>query len=124
MDFHHSERAPQAIGPYSQAVSLGELVFTSGQIALDPSTGELVEGFEAQCRQVMTNLTRVLEGAGCGLQDVVKTTIYVTDMAKFPVLNEIYGEAMGSHRPARSTVEVSGLPKGAQVEIDVVARRG
>lgn len=123
MDFHHTDRAPEAIGPYSQAVSLGDLVFTSGQIAIDPKTGDLVDGFEAQCRQVMTNLERVLESAGCGLPDVLKSTIYVTDMGSFPVLNEIYGEALGAHRPARSTVEVSTLPKGALVEIDMIARK-
>ncbi|MGD2115145.1 MAG: Rid family detoxifying hydrolase [Acidobacteriota bacterium] len=136
MDFHHTDDAPKALGPYSQAVSIGpdrgqdrgqdrnDLVFTSGQVGIDPATGELVEGFEAQVRQVLANLTHVLASAGCSLQDVVKTTIYLTDMAAFPVLNEIYGDALGDHRPARSTVEVSSLPKGALVEIDFVARKG
>lgn len=124
MDVHHTESAPEALGPYSQAVSLGDLVFTSGQVGIDPDTGELVDGFGPQVEQVLANLTRVLESAGCSLQDVLKTTIYVTDMANFPVLNEIYGDAMGAHRPARSTVEVSSLPKGALVEIDFIARRG
>ncbi len=122
MHFHHTDRAPAAIGPYSQAVSSGGFVFTSGQIALDPETGELVAGgFEAQARQVLRNLERVLESAGCAFQDVVKATIYVTDLGDFPRLNELYGEALGAHRPARSTVQVAGLPKGALVEIDLVA---
>jgi 2-iminobutanoate/2-iminopropanoate deaminase len=132
MDFHHTDDAPKALGPYSQAVSIGpargrdqgNLVFTSGQVGIDPATGELAEGFEAQVRQVLANLTHVLRSAGCGLDDVIKTTIYLTDMAAFPVLNDIYGDAMGTHRPARSTVEVSSLPKGALVEIDFVAQKG
>lgn len=120
---HHTDRAPAAIGPYSQAVSIGDLVFTSGQVGLDPSTGELREGFEAQARQVLANLAAVLGEAGVGFEDVVKTTIYLTDLADFPLVNQLYGDAMGDHRPARSTVQVAGLPKGALVEIDLVARR-
>lgn len=120
---HHTDSAPQAIGPYAQSVSVGGFLFTSGQIGLDPATGELVDGFEAQARQVLDNLTAVLESADCTFADVVKATIYVTDLSSFPKLNEIYGGALGDHRPARSTVEVSGLPKGALVEIDLVARR-
>jgi 2-iminobutanoate/2-iminopropanoate deaminase len=124
VDFHHTERAPKAIGPYSQAVSAGGFVFTSGQVALDPATGELVPGgFEAQARQVLRNLGHVLESAGCSFQDVVKATIFITDLAHFQVLNELYGEAVGAHRPARSTVQVAALPKGALVEIDLVALR-
>lgn len=124
MEFHHTDRAPAAIGPYSQAVSRGGLVFTSGQIGLDPATGELVEGgFEAQARQVLRNLQHVLESAGCSFQDVLKATIYVTDMGHFPRLNELYGEALGAHRPARSTVQAAALPKGALVEIDLIAAR-
>jgi len=122
MDFHHTDRAPQAIGPYSQAVSAGGFLFTSGQIALDPAPGALVDGgFEAQARQVLRNLQHVLESAGASFQDVVKATIYVTDLAHFPLLNELYGEVLGAHRPARSTVQVADLPKGALVEIDLVA---
>lgn len=124
MDFHHTDRAPAAIGPYAQAVSRGGLLFTSGQIGLDPSTGELVEGgFEAQARQVLRNLQHVLESAGCSFQDVLKATIYVTDMDQFPRLNELYGEALGAHRPSRSTVQAAALPKGALVEIDLIAAR-
>ncbi len=123
MDFHHSDDAPKALGPYSQAVSLGDLVFTSGQVGIDPATGELADGFTAQVEQVLANLSQVLAAAGCTFGDVLKTTIYLTDMGDFPVLNELYGQAMGDHRPARSTVEVASLPKGALVEIDFVAHK-
>lgn len=119
----HTGDAPAAIGPYSQAIETDGWLFTSGQVGIDPATGELVEGgFEAEARQVMANLGRVLGASGCGFADVVKATVYVTDMADFPTLNAIYGEAMGDHRPSRSTVEVAGLPKGAKVEVDLVAR--
>lgn len=124
MDFHHTDGAPRAIGPYSQAVSVDGWVYTSGQVALDPATGELVPGgFEAQARRVFTNLGEVLASCGCTFADVVKATVYVVDLADFPRLNAIYAEAMGDHRPARSTVQVAALPKGALVEIDLVARR-
>ena len=123
MEFHHTDGAPRAIGPYSQAVSAGGFLFTSGQIALDPATGEIVAGgFEAQARRVLENLRQVLASAGCGFADVVRATVYVVDLADFPKLNALYGEAMGDHRPARSTVQVAALPKGALVEIDLVAR--
>lgn len=123
MEFHHSDDAPAAIGPYSQAVSVGGFLYTSGQIGLDPATGAMVEGgFEAQAKQVLRNLRAVLASAGCTFSDVVKTTIYVADMADFGRLNELYGEAMADHRPARSTVQAAGLPKAALVEIDLVAR--
>ncbi len=123
MDFHHSDGAPKAIGPYSQAVSADGWLFTSGQIALDPVSGEIVAGgFEAQARRVLENLRAVLGSAGCGFADVVRATVYVVDLADFPKLNALYGEAMGDHRPARSTVQVAALPKGALVEIDFVAR--
>ena len=123
MKLHHSDRAPQAIGPYSQAISIDGWLFTSGQIGLDPATGDLVVGgFEAAARQVLENLRQVLAAAGCGFQEVVKTTVYVADLADFPLLNRLYGEAMGDHRPARSTVQVAALPKGALVEIDLVAK--
>ncbi len=120
----HTDDAPAAIGPYSQAVALGDLIFTSGQIALDPRTGEIVEGdFEVQARQVLRNLEAVLSAAGCRFADVLKATIYVADLANFGTLNTLYAEAMGAHRPARSTVQAAGLPKGALVEIDLIARR-
>lgn len=123
MKAHHSDHAPAAIGPYSQAIACDGWLFTSGQIGLDPSTGKLVEGgFEAQARRALTNLQEVLASAGCSFANVVKATIYVADLADFPALNAIYGEALGGHRPARSTVQAAALPLGALVEIDLVAR--
>ena len=123
MQFHHTDQAPAAIGPYSQAVSVDGWLYTSGQVGLDPATGELVAGgFEAQARRALENLRQVLASAGCGFSDVVKATVYVVDLADFPRLNALYGEAMGEHRPARSTVQAAALPRGALVEIDLVAR--
>jgi 2-iminobutanoate/2-iminopropanoate deaminase len=123
MKYHHSDGAPGAIGPYSQAVEIDGWLYTSGQVGLDPATGALVEGgFEAQARRVFVNLTAVLAAADCTFSDVVKATVYVTDLADFATLNRLYGEAMGDHRPARSTVQVAALPAGALVEIDLVAR--
>lgn len=125
MDRIATENAPAAIGPYSQAIVCDGWLFSSGQIGLDPSTMQIVDGgFEAQAHQVMKNLSEVLSSAGCSFENVVKSTIYLADMADFPIINEIYGNAMGSHRPARSTVQAGGLPMGALVEIDVVARVG
>lgn len=123
MQTHHTDDAPAAIGPYSQALSAGGFLYTSGQIGLDPATGAMVEGgFEAQAKQVLANLRAVLASAGCGFGNVVKSTIYVADLADFALLNELYGEAVGDHRPARSTVQAAALPKGALVEIDLVAK--
>lgn len=123
MEFHHTDAAPKAIGPYSQAVSVDGWLYTSGQVGFDPATGDLVPGgFEAQARRVFENLRQVLQSAGCTFANVVKATVYVVDLADFPKLNAIYAEAMGDHRPARSTVQVAALPKGALVEIDLVAK--
>jgi 2-iminobutanoate/2-iminopropanoate deaminase len=123
MRHHHTDDAPRAIGPYSQAVEVDGWLYTSGQIALDPATGEMVAGgFEAQARQVLANLRAVLASAGCTFSNVVKATVYVVDLADFPKLNTLYGEVMGDHRPARSTVQVAALPKGALVEIDLVVK--
>ena len=123
MRYHHSDNAPEAIGPYSQSVELEGWLFTSGQIALDPATGKLVgSDFSDQARQVFSNLRAVLKSAGCGFADVVKATVYLADMADFPVLNEHYTTAMGDHRPARSTVQAAGLPMGVDLEIDLIAR--
>jgi 2-iminobutanoate/2-iminopropanoate deaminase len=118
-----TDRAPAAIGPYSQAVRAGDFVFTSGQIALDPRTGALVEGgIEAETRQVLDNLTAVLEAAGAGWRDVVRTTIFLTDLGDFALVNKLYGERVGvGVLPARSTVQVAKLPRGAAVEIDATA---
>lgn len=114
--------APRAIGPYSQAVRADGLVFTAGQIGLDPSTMEMVAGgVEEQTRQVMTNLKNVLEAAGSGLGRVVKTTVFLTDMANFAAMNAIYAEFFPDEPPARSAVAAAGLPKGALVEIEAVA---
>jgi 2-iminobutanoate/2-iminopropanoate deaminase len=118
----HTEKAPKAIGPYSQAIRTDGLVWTAGQVALIPETGELVQGgVEQQTRQVLTNLGHVLEAAGSGLKLVVKTTVYLTDMQDFPKMNAVYAEYFGDSPPARSTVGVAALPKGAMVEIDAVA---
>ena len=118
----HTENAPAAIGPYSQAVVAGNFLFTAGQIAIDPATGQVVQGdVSAQTERVMHNLAAVLEKAGASWSDVVKTTVYLQDMADFPRVNEVYGRVMGDARPARSTVQVAGLPRGVLVEIDAVA---
>jgi 2-iminobutanoate/2-iminopropanoate deaminase len=123
MRFHHTDQAPEALGPYSQAIEVDGWLYLSGQVALDPATGELIAGgFEAETHQVLKNLGAVLAAARCTFADVVRTTIYLIDFDNFPVVNQIYGDAMGSHRPARTTIEISRLPKGAQVEIDLVAR--
>jgi 2-iminobutanoate/2-iminopropanoate deaminase len=117
-----SDRAPRAIGPYSQAVKAGDLVFCSGQIPIDPATGELVAGgIEQQTARVIKNLTEVLSAAGASWSDVVKTTIYLTDLADFAIVNQVYGAAVGGVLPARATVQVAALPKGAAVEIEAVA---
>jgi 2-iminobutanoate/2-iminopropanoate deaminase len=114
--------APAAIGPYSQAVRWGGLLFVSGQIPLDPSTGQLVGGdIAAQTERVMQNLRAILAAADCDFPDVLRTTIYVTDMAHFEAINAVYGRAFTPPFPARATVQVAGLPRGAQVEIDAVA---
>lgn len=118
-----AEGAPKAIGPYSQAIVDGDLLFASGQVPLDPATGELVPGgFEAGVERVFDNLEAVLREAGASLQDVVKSTVYLLRMSDFAAMNGIYARRFGNHRPARSTVAVAELPKGASVEIDVVAR--
>jgi 2-iminobutanoate/2-iminopropanoate deaminase len=122
MDYVATDDAPKAIGPYSQAVKANGLVYTSGQIPLDPATGNLVEGdFAAQTHRVLRNLQAVLEEAGTSFDRVLKATVYVVDLGNFQTMNAIYAEYFGSHKPARTTVEVKGLPKGAGLEIDLVA---
>ena len=117
-----SDKAPKAIGPYSIAVQTGQMVYTAGQIGLDPATGEIVPGgIEAETRQVLTNLKNVLEASGSSLGDVVKTTVFLRDMADFAKMNAIYGEFFNQQPPARTTVAVAGLPKGGAVEIEAVA---
>jgi 2-iminobutanoate/2-iminopropanoate deaminase len=118
----HSDRAPAAIGPYSQAVIANGFLFTAGQVALHPSSMQVVEGdIVAQTEQVLSNLAAVLGSAGVSWSDVVKTTVFLTDMRDFARMNEVYARAMGDARPARSTVQVSGLPRGVLVEIELIA---
>lgn len=117
-----TEKAPKAIGPYSQAVQAGPFLFISGQIPIDPKTGDLVlENIESQTRRVMENLKGILEAAGGSLESIVKTTIYLTDLGHFGSVNKVYGSYFGSSLPARATVEVSNLPKGVGVEIEAIA---
>ncbi|MCA1591500.1 MAG: RidA family protein [Acidobacteria bacterium] len=123
--FITTNEAPQAIGPYTQAVVAGGLVFTSGQIPLDPATGEFVPGGIAeQTEQVLRNLSKVLEAAGTNLKHVVKTTVFLADMADFAVMNEVYARFFASEPPARSTVQAARLPRDARVEIDLIALAG
>ena len=116
--------APAALGPYSQAIALDGMVYASGQIALDPTSGQFVEGdVQAQTHRVLQNLTAVLEAAGSSLANVVKTTVFLTSMSNFTAMNEVYATYFGDEPPARSTVAVAELPKGAQVEIEAIAAR-
>ncbi len=119
-----TREAPQAIGPYSQAIASGTLVFCSGQVALDPATGKLIAGdVAAQTRRALENLKAVLTAANSSLTSVLKTTVYLADLARFQEMNRVYGEYFPAHPPARATVEVSALPAGAAVEIECVALR-
>ena len=118
----HTDKAPKAIGPYSQAIHIGELVYTAGQVALDPASMELVPGgIEEQTRQVLANLANVLAAAGTDMSKVVKTTVFLKDMSDFAKMNAIYGGVFSENPPARTTVAVAGLPKDALVEIECVA---
>ncbi len=120
-----TELAPAAIGPYAQAITAGDWVFCSGQIPLVPETGELVGGgVTEQTERVLRNLTEVLRAAGSGLDRVVKTTVFLADMADFAAMNEVYARHFGLHRPARSTIQAAGLPRRCLVEIECIARRG
>lgn len=117
-----TEKAPAAIGPYSQAIQAGNLLFCSGQIPLDPQTGEIVAGdIRSQAEQVMKNISAVLLAAGVGFNDVVKVTIFLVDMKDFGVVNEVYGSYFCDHKPSRSTVAVRELPRGVLLEIEVIA---
>ncbi len=121
----HTDSAPQAIGPYSQAQVSGGFVFTAGQIAIDPATGNVVSGgVGEQTDRVLTSLAAILREAGSDLSRTVKTTVFLVDMADFAAMNDVYARHFGEHRPARSTVAVSGLPRGVRVEIEAVARVG
>ena len=119
----HSDQAPKAVGPYSQAMLHGGMLYTSGQIGLDPVAGALVaEGVEAQAEQVMKNLSAVLKAAGAEVSDIIKVNIYLTDMGDFPLVNALYADWLGEHRPARATVAVAALPLAAKVEMDLIAK--
>ena len=124
MDIISTTNAPEAIGPYSQAVAVGDLLFTAGQIPLDPATMKIVVGDVAvQTERVFQNLIAILEAAGLGLDKVAKTTVYLADMADFPAMNTVYAKFFGDHKPARATVQVAGLPMGVSVEIDAIATK-
>jgi len=117
-----SEKAPRAIGPYSVAIRTGDLVFTSGQLGLDPATGNIVPGgIEAETRRALTNLRHVLADAGSGLEQVVKTIVFLKDMAEFTKMNAVYAEYFAENPPARSTIQAAALPKGGAVEIEAIA---
>jgi 2-iminobutanoate/2-iminopropanoate deaminase len=118
-----TDKAPRAIGPYSQAIRSGGYLFTSGQVALDPATGDLVRGsVEAEVERVLENLAAVLQAGGSGLDRVIKTTVFLIDMADFQAMNAVYARRFGDARPARSTVQVAALPRGARVEIEAIAK--
>jgi 2-iminobutanoate/2-iminopropanoate deaminase len=122
IDFVATPNAPRAIGPYSQATRAGGLVFTAGQVGFDPSTGELVDGGIAeQTERVLLNIRAILQASGLDMANVVKTTVFLVDMADFAAMNTAYAGAFGDHRPARSTVAVAALPRGARVEIEAIA---
>jgi 2-iminobutanoate/2-iminopropanoate deaminase len=121
----NTDKAPAAIGPYSQGISAGPFTFISGQLGMDPQTGELVsDALAPQTRQVLTNLKKIVEASGAGLEQVVAVDAFLTDMAAFGEFNEIYQEFFSNHRPARAVVEVSGLPKGACVEVKCIVYSG
>ncbi|MSP14202.1 MAG: RidA family protein [Chloroflexi bacterium] len=118
----NTEKAPKAIGPYSQGIKLGNLVFTAGQVPIDPAIGKLIEGdIEAQTHQVLKNLSAILEAAGSSLSRVIKTTVFMTDLGEFQAMNGVYGQYFQEKPPARSTVQVSRLPLGAKIEIEAIA---
>ena len=117
----HTEKAPKAIGPYVQAIKAGKLVFTSGQLGIDPETGNMLEGVEAQAHQMMKNLREILKEAGLSMDDVVKANLYLTDINDFAQVNDIYAGYFDRAFPARATVQVSGLAKGGLVEVDAIA---
>jgi len=117
----HTEDAPAAIGPYSQAIRAGNLLFVSGQIPVNPKTGELVKGIEEETRQCLENAKAILEKAGTNLNNVVKTTVYIKDMNQFAKINEVYAQYFNEHKPARACVEVARLPKDVNVEIEMIA---
>ena len=122
MDILHTPNAPQAIGPYSQAIITNNLMFCSGQIGISPATGQLEEGIEKQTQQVLHNIDSLLHAAGITRDSVIKTTIFLADISAFNTVNKIYADFFQNHKPARSTVEVSNLPKEALIEIEIIAK--
>jgi len=119
-----TDRAPKAIGPYSQAIRSGDLIFCAGQVGLDPATGEAVQGdVKVQTARIIDNLAAVLAAAGSDLAHVLKTTVFLTDMGDFAAMNEIYAQKFGDHRPARSTIGIAALPRGLRVEIECIATK-
>lgn len=117
-----TKKAPGAVGPYSQGVKAGNMIFTSGQLPINPETGELLTGdIQEQARRSLENVKAILESAGATLEDVVKVSVFVTDVAKFSLINEVYGEYFSNHKPARSLVEVSKLPLNGEIEIEAIA---
>ena len=119
-----TDRAPKAIGPYSQAIRSGDLIFCAGQVGLDPATGEAVQGdVKVQTARILDNLAAVLAAAGSDLAHVLKTTVFLTDMGDFAAMNEIYAQKFGDHRPARSTIGIAALPRGLRVEIECIATK-
>lgn len=121
MNFIYTENAPEPIGPYSQAIIYNGLIYTSGQIGLHPETGEIAADIETQTRQVLSNLSAVLKQAGTTSAQVIKTTIFLTDLNDFALVNSLYGLFFEPHKPARSTIQVAALPKGAKIEIELIA---
>ena len=119
----NTDRAPAAVGPYVQAIRAGNTLYSSGHLGMDPRTGALPEGVEAQTRQSLANVQAILDEAGFARSDIVKTTVFIRNMNDFAAINAIYADFFGEHKPARSCVEVAGLPKGGLIEIEVVARR-
>lgn len=119
----YTDKAPKVVGPYSQAVVLGDFIYTSGQIGIDPETNELVEGIEKQTKQVFENINQVLGASRSKFGNVVKTTVFIKNMSDYDTMNKLYEKAFGDHKPARSTVEVAKLPKDALIEIEVIAYR-
>lgn len=117
----HTDHAPAAVGPYSQATKTGNMLFVSGQLGIIPSEGKLADGFEAQTRQALENLKAILEEGGSSLNKVMAVDVFVTDMGKFTILNNIYGEYFSTHKPARAAIEVAGLPLGGLVEFKCIA---
>lgn len=124
MQFIQTDQAAAAVGPYSQAVEAGGMLFVSGQLGLSPETGELAEGFAAQTEQALANMRAIIEASGRALTDVAAVDVFVTDMGRFPEFNELYAAFFGGHKPARAVVEVSALPKGGLVELKCVVAAG